>query len=171
MPGQHEREALLYWAHVLGLAGGALILAGSVALPLLPWATPVERLLAAVSEEAAGLDQDALTTLSAAWGLATGAVVIVSVLHLHPRHDNPMPAALGMALAGALSLLAFGGFLLGAVAAIAAGGLGVAARPVAPRYFGAVCVTPSDFDLDAPAFPDEASWARRPESPLGRPRA
>lgn len=58
-----------------------------------------------------------------AWGLATGAVVVVGALRLRDPATPVTGWGVAVVSAGALSLLAMGGFVIGAVLAILGGAL------------------------------------------------
>lgn len=63
-----------------------------------------------------------------AWGLATGAAVLVAAVRVRDARDTTTWGIVAV-VAGALSLLAMGGWLLGALASIVGGALAIGGSP------------------------------------------
>ena len=106
------------WAFVASLVGGVLVAAGGLvmgfmmlmmggmmgmmgSMPMLPAALPL-------------------------WGLVTGLVMVIGAFRVRAFEMEAMPWGVAILVASALSLLAMGGFLIGAVLGVMGGGLAVA---------------------------------------------
>lgn len=120
------------WAFYAGLAGGILILLAAFLGALLftaiaafggtmpGWAW----WRADVGDNDGGFPE--VPILIAVWGLVTGIVVLLCALRIKERPDEAAIPGIAMLVAGLLSFLALGGFLLGGIFAIAGGVLGIA---------------------------------------------
>lgn len=125
-----NRPVLLHWAFISALAGGILVLVGGLGMPLMmAMMGPMDMMGGGPSMPSS------MPWLMAAWSLMTGGVVILGGVQLRTA-DQRQAFAWGITVlvAGALSFLAMGGFIVGGVASVAAGVMALAsASPVAPR--------------------------------------
>lgn len=120
------------WAFTAGVVGGALIVVGALVGPAMmvlmmgggSFPQPMMRGMGGATGD--WIPSAALAM--GAWGLIMGGLVLVAALRVRARPDEALPWGVIMIVAGSLSLLAMGGFLVGAVAAVAGGALAVAAR-------------------------------------------
>lgn len=126
MPWWMQRGNLREWAFIAGLAGGVLIMVGAFAVALFVTAL---QLVGPVDSNVWFLDDGNFPGAAlavAVWGLVTGGVVLWGALRLKQGDDaSALPGAL-MLIGGILSFFALGGFLVGGLAAIAAGVMAVA---------------------------------------------
>lgn len=134
-----ERETdLLVWSFVGLLTGGILILVGGVAG------------VGMMGFGGYGMGMGHMTWTGTPapvswgwwmgiWGFLTGATAIVAAVNVRARRNVATWGTVGI-VTGALSLLAMGGFFVGALATITGGALALAAsgtRPAPPRTPGA----------------------------------
>lgn len=130
-PAWYDRLDYGRWGFLAGLSGGVLILVAAFVVALFLSA------LAAFGASPAwafdpgdeGPRDDGFPEVPlaiGAWGLVTGAVVLLAALRVKERPDDSAIAGVVMVSAGLLSFLATGGFLLGGVLAILGGVLAVA---------------------------------------------
>ena len=125
-PWWMQRGNLREWAFISGLVGGVLIMVGAFAVAL--FVTTLQ-LVGPVDSNVWFLDDGNFPGAAlavAVWGLVTGGVVLWGALRLKQGDDaSALPGAL-MLIGGSLSFFALGGFLIGGLAAIAAGVMAVA---------------------------------------------
>lgn len=132
-----DKPSLRQWAFFAGLAGGVLILVGTFTLALF---ITVFHLLGDGNPDiwflADGNFPEAPLAVSL-WGLVSGGMVLVGALRLKERDEvSALPGA-SMLVGGLLSFFALGGFLVGGLAAIAAGVMAiVAANALLPERRG-----------------------------------
>lgn len=122
-----DPEHLRQWAYAGGLLGGVLILVGAFALALL---VTIVNLVGAGDSDVWFFDEDAFPGVAIAvslWGLLSGGLAVVGALRIKDDADaSALPG--GMILfGGLLSFFALGGFLVGGLAAIVGGVMGIAA--------------------------------------------
>lgn len=145
---RHDRGDFVKWGFYAGLAGGVLILlcAFTVALLMTVLGFLGAPDLAWAFDGDAAIDDDGWSPVApflfALWGLLTGGAVILAALRLKETpHASAMPGVV-MLLAGIMSFVVLGGFLVGGILALVAGVLAIAgARSVllvrSPRHRGA----------------------------------
>lgn len=128
----------IHYSYILSLAGGILILVGSLALTVFLLAT-----LAATDAEAqipAFLQSPGrawgLVFGLGAWGVLMGIIVILGSLRLRDRPHGSAGWGLVIVIAGALSIPVMGGFLFGAGAAILGGLMAVVSEDNEQVYRG-----------------------------------
>lgn len=135
-----DRSELRTWSFLSLLVGGILIVVGGLLGPLMMgtvgWvgAMPMNGMMNAYAGDA--------WVASAAWwmggvGIITGAFVLIAAYNVNRGRDRPLWSTIAI-VAGALSLFAMGGYMLGAIAAITGGVLGLVDQqrgdtPAGPR--------------------------------------
>lgn len=120
-----DRTTMLQWANVAGLVGGILILLGGALMALM---APLWGGTSWMMGGAAPWWNSAWLVPLGVWGLVTGAVTLLAAMRVE---REPRLAGMAMIAAGALSLPAMGGFMLGALAAILGGAFALSAGPPA----------------------------------------
>lgn len=125
-------DDLQTWSFSTLLIGGILILVSGLMGTLMmgAWGTSG---MGAMMDAYMGANWSTATTgWMAGLGLATGGLVLASAYNVYHAHRAPTWGVIAI-VAGALSLLAMGGFVLGAVAAIAGGALALVDTRRSPR--------------------------------------
>lgn len=128
------------WSFVSLLVGSLLILVGSVmgALMMGVWGTWGMPMAGMMGEYMSSYVGDGWTSSMAwwmaAWGILTGGLVLAAAVHVRSGREAQTWAIIAI-VAGVLSLLAMGGYVVGAVAAIVGGALALqpAGRSAPPR--------------------------------------
>lgn len=119
------------WSFLALLIGGVLILAGALmgSVMMLAWGqgTGMMPMFGAMPGYANAAWWNAATGWMVAVGLASGALVLVAALRVREARGTATWGAVAVA-AGAVSLFAMGGFVIGAVSAIAGGAFAILAE-------------------------------------------
>lgn len=125
-----ERSKIQAWSKVALIAGGVLILVGTLVGALV--------MSGAVHAASAGFVHAYFgdtTAMMAFWmvvtGLIAGRLVLLSAFHVHTKRQVA-PWGAAAIVVGILSLVAVGGFVIGALAAVAGGTLALVAAHAAP---------------------------------------
>lgn len=104
------------WAVALATIGGVLIVLGGLAMLLM---APMMGMMMGTTFSLLPM------LLVSAWGLATGGVVLLAAYRFRAEPHEMRSWSITALVAGALSLFAMGGFILGAALAITGGILGL----------------------------------------------
>lgn len=127
------------WGFLGLLVGGILIVVGGVmgAFMMGAWGWTGMMPMAGMMDAYVG---EGWSTMMAWWmgaiGLVAGGLVLISAYQVYHQREVGLWSVVGIA-AGALSLFAMGGYVLGAAAAIAGGALALVDNQQAPRVGGA----------------------------------
>ena len=108
------------WAFVASLVGGVLVAAGGLVMGFM---------MLMMGGMMGMTMMGGAPMLSAAmplWGLVTGLVMVIGAFRVRASERDAMPWGVAILVASALSLLAVGGFLIGAVLGVVGGGVAVA---------------------------------------------
>lgn len=128
-----SQSDLLQWSFLSLLVGGALIVAGGVmGAGMAVWMGMGDgRWMGGMMGPGYGVDGmffSIMMAAMAAWALLTGALVLVAAWRLRVEPARAGFWGVVALVAGALSLLGMGGWMIGSVAALVGGGLALASR-------------------------------------------
>lgn len=130
-----ETNDLRTWSFVALLVGGTLILVGALMSLFMmgfwgawPWMS-MSGMMGGYPTNYGGGGWTAMAWWMGAWGAITGSLVLIAAARMRADRDTLTWGIIAI-VAGALSLLAMGGFIVGAIAAIVGGALALAqSRP------------------------------------------